>query len=881
VIEDGGPRLCLALIFLASFIVPRHKRGEWRAEWNAEVHYEWNRLVQRRRLNVLTYVALLARTGGAFIHGVWLRHREWRLEMLIQDLLYGLRTLIRKPAFTLVAITVLALGIGANTAIFSVVYSVLLRPLPFKDPGRLVMLFSHNTRQDVSYSTLSADDLSDFQKQNDVFEGLAAVTGKWAFSINLTGEAEQIFGSWVSANFFQVLGQPPQIGRAFSAQEDLPSGNHVTILSFEMWQRRFGGSPDMLGKTLMIGGTPYQVVGVMARGFRFLEDAELWLPAGQNPVGQRGRNVRYINAIARLKPGVSLEQADAAMKTIAARLENQYADTNTGFTTDLRFLLDHVTSQARRTLYMLLAAVGFVLLIACANIANLLLVRSVDRQREVAVRAALGADRGRLVKQFLTESMLLSVLGSALGLLLARWGIRLLVSMSPNIPRLDEIRIDLWVLAFTLSLSLATGMIFGLVPAIQATHADFQEKLKESGRGGSSGAPRRRLRSALVVSEVALALVLLISSGLLIRSFVRLINVDPGYRTENMVVVNTLVPPTKYPQPQQRLDLYYSLEEKLKSLPGIINAGAVSRFPLSGVTGSNNITSFFTIEGHTVATGERPEIDYRIASTDYFETMGIPLIRGRKFTRQDATQVALINEAAAGKFWPDSDPVGKRVNFGNPAQTPWVTIIGIVGNVRHLGLEVEPRPEVYRPYPNNPLTAPAIAVRTALNPRDMTALIRSELHLVEKEMPITIATIDQLIDLSVAQRRFSMTLLGIFAVLAMVLAVVGIYGVMSYVVSQRTAEIGLRIALGAERSHVVKMVVYEGLSLTAAGVVLGLALSMAATRMLAGLLFGVTSTDPLTYVAVSFVLAAVAVMACCIPALRASRVDPLVALRYE
>ncbi len=880
-IPGRGPRFCLALIALAGLIVPKNKRSEWLDEWSAEVWYEWNRLAQRHRLNALTSFGLIVRSSGAFIHGIWLRKQEWRLEMLIQDLIYGLRTLIKKPAFTSIAIAVLALGIGANTAIFSVVYSVLLRPLPFKEPARLVMVFSHNTRQDVSYSTLSADDLADFQKQNDVFDGISGVTGRWAFSINLSGEAEQIFGNWVSANFFDVIGVRPEIGRAFTNDEDRPGGAPVAVLSHEMWQQRFGGDPSVLSKTLAIGGIPARIVGVMPSGFRFIEDADVWVPAGQNPIGTRGRNVRYINSIARLKNGVSIQQAEAALRTIASRLEKQYPDTNTAFTTDLRFLLDHVTHQARRTLYVLLAAVGFVLLIACANIANLLLVRSVDRQREVAVRAALGADRGRLVKQFLTESVLLSLIGATLGLVLAEWGIRALVALGPNIPRLSEIRIDSWVLAFTFLLSIGTGVVFGLVPAIQTTRSGLNETLKEGGRSGAGGAARRRLRSALVVSEVALALVLLISSGLLIRSFIRLLDVNPGYRTENIIIAGTLVPTTKYAQPQQRLDLYYSLEEKLKSVPGVIGVGAVSRFPLSGVIGSNNVTSFFVIEGQTVATGERPEIDYRIASTEYFETMGIPLIRGRKFTRQDATGVAIINDAAARKFWPNADPIGKRISFGNPGQPSWVTIVGIAGNIRHLGLEFEPRPEVYRPYPNNPLTGPAIAIRTAVNPRDMTALIRSELHSVESDMPITIGTIDELIERSVAQRRFSMMLLGIFAGLAMILAIVGIYGVMSYAVTQRTNEIGLRIALGAQRGHVVNMVVGEGLVLTGCGVLLGLVLAIATTRAMSGLLFEITSTDPLTYLGVSAILVAVAVLACYIPAFRASRVDPLVALRYE
>ena len=801
--------------------------------------------------------------------------------MLIQDLTYGLRALLKKPEFTTVVILLLALGIGANTAIFSVVYSVLLRPLPFKDPDRLVMLFSHNTREQAAYSTLSADDLIDFQKQNDVFDGLATVAVRWSFVLTSNGEAEQIYGKWVSANFFDVVGTQPQMGRTFTSDEDKPSGARAVIISYEAWQRRFGGDPGVLNASLNLNGEQTPIVGVMPRGFRFIDDSEIWVPGAQNPVSARGRNVRYLNAVARLKEGVSMEQAKAGMRTIASRLEAQYPATNTGFTTDVRKLLDHITGDTRPTLIVLLGAVGFVLLIACANVANLILVRAADRQREVAVRSALGADRARLIKQFLTESVLLSVIGAAVGLVLAQWGIGFLISLGPDLPRLTEIRIDGAVLAFTFILSVTTAMVFGLFPALQATRSNISETLKEGGRGGTTGVIHYRFRSVLVVMEVALALMLLVGSGLLIQSFVRLLNVEPGFRTDHLVVVNMSVPAQKYPQPEQRQALYYRVEDKLKTLPGVVSVGASSRIPLSMALGANNITSLFTIEGKPVAAGERPEIDYRVVSEDYFETMGIPMIRGRKFTREDTTRVAIVNRAAARKFWGEEDPIGRRVNFGNPAQTPWVTIVGVVGNVRHVGLEVEPRPEIYRPYGNNPLTGPMVVVHTAGDPHAIAATMRSELRSIESQMPVVINTIDELIDLSVAQRRFSMLLLGIFAAVAMVLAIAGIYGVMSYAVSQRTHEIGLRMALGAETGQVLSMVVREGLVLTCLGVAIGLAGAIAGTRAMSTMLFGITNTDPLTYLAVSALLVAVALAASYLPARRAARVDPLVALRHE
>ena len=801
--------------------------------------------------------------------------------MLIQDLTYGLRALLKKPEFTTVVIILLALGIGANTAIFSVVYSVLLRPLPFKDPDRLVMLFSHNTREQVAYSTLSADDIADFQKQNGVFDGLASVTVRWAFVLTSNGEAEQIYGRWVSANFFDVLGTHPQMGRTFTVDEDRPSGTRAAIISYEAWQRRFGGDPDVLNRSLNLNGEQTPIVGVMPRGFRFIEGGEIWVPGAQNPISARGRNVRYLNAVARLKEGVSIEQAKTGMRTIASRLEAQYPATNTGFTTDVRKLLDHITGETRPTLIVLLGAVGFVLLIACANVANLILVRAADRQREVAVRSALGADRARLIKQFLTESVLLSVIGAAVGLLMAQWGIRFLISLGPDLPRLSEIRIDGAVLAFTFILAITTAIVFGLFPALQATRSNISETLKEGGRSGTTGVTHYRFRSVLVVMEVALALMLLVGSGLLIQSFARLLNVEPGFRTDHLVVVNMGVPAQKYPQPEQRQTLYYSVEDKLKTLPGVVSVGASSRIPLSMALGANNITSFFTIEGRPVAPGERPEIDYRVVSADYFETMGIPMIRGRKFTREDTTRVAIVNRAAARKFWGEEDPIGRRVNFGNPAETPWVTIVGIVGNVRHVGLEVEPRAEIYRPYGNNPLTGPMVVVHTVGDPHAIAAAIRSEVRSIESQMPLVINTIDELVDLSVAQRRFSMLLLGIFAAVAMVLAIAGIYGVMSYAVSQRTHEIGLRMALGAETRQVLSMVVREGLLLTSLGVGIGVAGAIAGTRAMSTMLFGITNTDPLTYLAVSALLVAVALAASYLPARRAARVDPLVALRHE
>ncbi|MBI4472899.1 MAG: ABC transporter permease, partial [Acidobacteria bacterium] len=736
-------------------------------------------------------------------------------------------------------------------------------------------------------SSVSPDDLIDFRNQNEVFEDIAGISPRWTLTLNVDGNAEPLFGFWVSASFFKILGVEPFMGRTFNADEDKPGGRAVIILSHSTWQRRHGGDRGIIGKKVILGGEPLEVIGVMPAGFRLMDDlgkqdGEVFLPLELNPFQTRGRNVRYLNALARLKPSVSIEQAKTEMAAIAARLEKQYPDTNTGFGISLLKLHEEITGNVRTTLMLLLAAVGVVLLIACANVANLMLVRVADRFREVAVRRALGANRTRIARQFLTESVMLSLGGAAAGVGFAYWGTRSLLSAAPNLPRAGEIGIDLSVLAFTFLLSLSTGVAFGIVPAFFGTRTNLNDSLKEGSRDTSGGAGRRRVRSALVVSEVALALVLLVASGLLIRSFIRLLNVDPGYRTENLLIVSSQVPALKYPQPADRLNLYYRIEDGLKSVPGVVSVGAISRFPLSGVIGSNNVTSFFMIEERRVPIGERPEIDYRVASTEYFETAGIPLIRGRKFTRQDGRDVVIVNQAAAEKFWPGQDPVGKRINFGNdPDQSPWVTIVAIAGNVRHLGLDVEPRPEVYRPYPTNPLGSPVIAVRTSGNAQAIVSMIRAQIQAVEREMPVTITTIDQLIDLSVAERRFSMFLIGGFGALAMLLAVVGIYGVMSYSVAQRTREIGLRMALGAQSKQVLRMIVAEGFVLTVIGVVLGFLGSLGMTRFMSAMLFGITPTDPMTYAGMCLLLVSIAVLASYIPARRATKVDPNVALRYE
>jgi predicted permease len=742
------------------------------------------------------------------------------------------------------------------------------------------MVWNQNTRQSVFHNTVSPLDYKDYKEQNDVFLDLGEIV-KWGFTLSGIGDAEPIFGFQVSSSFLTTIRVEPFLGRNIRPEEDQPGGNHVALVSYTFWQNRLGSDREAVNKTITLDGAPYQVIGVLPAGFRFMEDGDVWVPVQQNrQIGAFVRSVRLMSVVGRLKPSVSLEAAQSSLRTIASRLESQYPETNSGFTINCISLHDEITGSARLILFVLMGAVGVVLLIACANVGNLVLARAVDRQREVAVRRALGAGRTRLVRQFVAESVIVSMSGAAVGCLFAYAGIRYLVSLGVNIPRITEIRIDVPVLLFTVLVAMCTGMFFGLVPAFTASKTNLNDTLKAGGRTGMSKG-RNHLRKGLLVSEVALALILLIASGLLVRSFIRLVNVDPGYETEKILYVGTALPPGKYPRPEQRLAAYQQLEDALKSISGVEGVGAVSRFPLSTVVGSGNITSFMNIEMHPKPAGERPEVDYRVASIGYFDTMRIPLLKGRQFDPRDSTAVIIINDVAAKRFWPGEDPIGQRVQFGTGANLPWVTIVGIVGNVRHLGLDVDPRPEIYRPYANNPLTGPQIAVRSTSDPKSVMDRVRSEIHRLEPEMPLRMFPVEQLAQLSTAQRRFSTTLLGLFALLAVTLAVVGVYGLMSYSVSQRTQEIGVRMALGAQSQEVVRMIVREGLMLTLAGIVIGTAGAFAITRKMTALLFGITSADPMTYVSVAITLLAVAFVACCIPALRASRVDPLVALRHE
>ena len=801
------------------------------------------------------------------------------LEQVWQDSRYGVRMLRKNPGFTVVAVVTLALGIGANTAIFSVVNGVLLRPLPYRDPAHLVMMWHNNTREHKSQDWMAYQTLLDVRDENKSFQDVAGMTLQWRFGLATEEGQETLQGYWISASFFSLLGVEPFRGRAFLPEEDKPGGAPAVILSHHLWQNTFGADPSILGRTVTIDNRPAPVVGVMPAGFKFMDDADLWVPLAQNPFFARGpRSVRVVNAIARLKPAVSLPEARAEMEAIAGRLAQAYPDTNSGLDINVIQMQEQIVGKVRPALLVLLGAVGFVLLITCANMANLLVARASAREIEIGVRIALGAGRGRLVRQLLTESIVLGLAGGTAGLLLALGGLRILRSAGPaELPRMQEISVDGRVLVFTLAASVLTGVLFGLLPAFQIFRASLRDSLKGGGRATQPGG---RTRSVLVVTEVALALVMLIGAGLMIRSFSRLMRVDPGFKADHLLTLQMDVPPAYGPRPERRIGLYHDLFERLEALPGVKSAGGVTRLPL----GAGSSTKL-EIEGRPVAPGEEPEVEFRRASTHYFQAMGISLRDGRTFTEQDGPDglpVAVINEAAAQRFWPGENPMGRHVRFLGDSNAPWFTIVGIVGNVKHFGLDLQAPAELYMSFDQGPPGGPRLAIRTSTDAASLIPVVRSELRAIDKQMGVSqIETMDEIVSKSTADRRFQALLLGAFAVLALVLAAVGIYGVMAYGVAQRTHELAIRIALGAQHTDVFRLIVGQGMRLAVAGVAIGLAGAFALTRFLRTLLFEIGPTDPITFAGVSILLALVALLACYVPARRASRVDPIAGLRHQ
>ncbi len=803
---------------------------------------------------------------------------------LAQDLHYGLRMLVKNPSFTIVAVLALALGIGANSAIFSVVNTVLLRPLPYKNPGRLVMLWEEATHLGFPKNTPSPANFIDWRAQNTVFEAMAAMVER-SFNLTGVGEPERFDGRRVSANLFDLLGVQPQLGRAFRAEEDKP-GSRVVILSNGLWQHRFGGDPRVIGQAVSLNGESYTVIGVMPGSFQFpTRRDQLWVPLAFDAKEAASRGNHFLEVIARMKPGVTLQQAQAEMSTIAARLAQQYPEENLRVGSVVTALQEQVVGDIKPALLVLLGAVGFVLLIACANVANLLLARAAARQKEIALRLALGAGRSRLTRQFLTESVLLAVIGGAVGLLLSIAGLRVLKTFIPDtISQAQAISIDAKVLVFTGLVALVTGIIFGLAPAMQVSHLDINDTLKEGGRDAAGGTRGNRIRALLVIGEIAVSFVLLMGAGLLINSFMHLRNLHPGFRANHLLTMKIPLSEVKYPDKERRSPFYAEVLRRVQALPGVQSAAVAGNLPLTYDGDSMPIG----IEGRTdPPPDQRPDVILRVVGPGYFSTMGIPLVRGRDFSEQDkadSARVVIVSEKTARHFWPGENPIGKRLKPGSTNRNiPWIEIIGVVKDVRQNDFVSEPKMQMYMPYQQLNSFAPnALVVRTNVEPLSLAGAVRNAIWAVDKDQPVSnLRSMDEIVSEAVARQRFSMLLLGIFAALAMVLAAVGIYGVMSYSIAQRTREIGLRIALGAQKSDVLKMILRQGLRFVAAGLAIGLAASFVLTRVMASLLFGISATDPATFVSISLVLIAVALLASYIPAVRAMKIDPMLALRYQ
>jgi putative ABC transport system permease protein len=814
------------------------------------------------------------------------------MQNLLQDIRFGLRMLLKSPSISIVATIALALGIGANTAIFSVVNAVLLRPLPFPNPDSLVSVFETDQRRGSNRGSHSYPNFFDLSAQNTVFERIAPFYSG-DFIMTGSGEPVRLQGAVVTADLFPLLGIAPLHGRTFVAEEDKPStSGRVVVLSQQLFQRRFNSDLNILNQAITLNGTRFTIIGVMPATFEFPiqnDPVDLWTTiagdaAGKTPVTDQ-RGAHFLRVIARLKPGVTEEQAQSEVTAIAARLEQQYPDQNTHKSLRVQSALAAMVGDVRPALFILLGAVACVLLIACANVANLLLARATSRHKEMAIRAALGASRMRVIRQLLTESVLLSLVGGAVGLLLAVWWSDLLVALGKDdIPRAVQVAIDWRVLGFTIGVSVLTGLIFGMVPAFHSSKTALVESLKEGGRGTGEGARRNRVRSLLVVVELAIAVVLMVSAGLLIQSLWRLQNVNSGLQPENVLTFNLGLPEVEYNTTKQG-QFFADLKTRLETAPGVQSASSVYPLPLS----EERFSISFQIEGREVPEKDEPSGDFFTTGVGYFRTMGIPILKGRDFDHNDrhgSKPVIIITDTFAREYFPNEDPIGKRIQPGistiEDEDSSMREIVGVVGDVRNRGLNTEPRVAYYVPHTQVPLSQMVVVVKTDKDPRSLVSAATKDVAAMDPDLPLfAVKTMEEYLSASVATPRFNTTLLSIFAAVALVLTVVGLYGVMSYSVAQRTNEIGIRLALGAQGRDVLMMIVKQGSQLILIGLAIGLGGAIALTRLMESLLFGVTAKDPFTFAAVATLLAVVALLACYVPAWRATKVDPMEALRCE
>ena len=833
------------------------------------------------------------------------------METLWQDLRYGARVLAKKPSFTFIAVITLAFGIGANTAIFSVANAVLLRPLPFADPDRLVLVWANKQQADWVEAPLSLPNFNDLRDQSSSFESISAWTSGY---FNLTGgpsstdAPERVQHAIISANLFATLGVKPALGRDFTIEEDQPGTSRAIIISYSLWDRRFGRDRDVIGRTITLDGQGYEVCGVMPAGFRFISfpgETEVWLPFGLDIFRERKyvRGANALGVVARLNRGTGVDQARGEVDTIAARLREQYPEFNRTLKLNVVPLREQAVKKLRLALIALLLAVGFVLLIACANVANLQLTRAAGRHKEIAIRAALGAPRRRIVRQLLTENLMLSTLSGIAGLLVAAWGVEILARIPYSTPNLftpyqvsaREITIDAYVLGVALALSLLTGMIFGLAPLLQAARIDLQSSLKEGCTKLSAGSLRGRMRDILVAGEIALAMILLIGAALAINSFVRLERVDPGFDPRNVLKFDVSLPASKYDSPDKAAAFYGELTQGLSTLPGVIAVGAVEYLPLGGVDGSTGVL----FEGRPIPpASERPKAHWRSVTPDYFRAMGVRLLSGRDISiddRRGSANVTVVNETLAREFWPGESPIGKRLALDFESMRFYRDrppdfdlalglreVVGVVADIKHQRLDGETFPEMFVPEFQTGARGMTVVLRTTGNLLGLSAAVRAEMLRIDKDQPMTnLGLMGDVVAASVAQPRFNSIILGSFGFMALLLAAVGIYGVISCSVAERTHEIGIRIALGATTNDVLRMVLGHGLRLTAIGAAIGIGGALALTRLMTSVLYGVSPTDPGIFSAVLAVLVAAALIACLVPARRATKVDPLVALRYE
>ena len=805
------------------------------------------------------------------------------IESLWQDVRCGLRMLRKNAGFAMVAVLTLALGIGANTAIFSVIHAVLLSPLPYDHPDRITLVRESNPSKGFEQFSVSPPNYMDWKNAAGAFEQMASMS-RGQFSYTGGAEPERLVGARVAASFFSVLGAQPELGRTFLPEDDVVGKASVVVLSHGLWTQHFGSDPQVIGKSLTLDGESYRVIGVMRNGFQFPRGVQLWLPSefDERSLSPRARGAHYLTVIARLKPGASIDHAQAEMVAISKRLEQLYPNTNTGWTSKVVALSEATVGNIRPTLLVLFGAVGFLLLIACANVANLLLARATARQREIAIRFSLGASRLRIARQLLTESILLSGIACALGLLLAEWAMRALRTLPPStLPRAESIGLDLPVLGFAAGVAVLTALLFGFAPALQITRGAPSETLKEGGRTASAG--RHGVRSALVVLETTLALVLLVGSGLLFKSFVRLQTVDPGFESKNILTANISLPKSKYSTEAQTIQFFGQVLERMQAVPDVKEAAVASGNPIDG---SNLSFVFATKQLQALAPADQPSAGYYVVSPNYFHTLGIPLLVGRYFTQGDfagSPRVAIVSQAVAQRFFHDRSPIGQTIKIGVGAgNPPWREIVGVVGDVKDDGLGEAATMTVYEPCTQQAWSSMSLFLRSDSDPSHLASVLRSQVMSVDKDQPVAeIATGEQLMSQAVAQPQLRTLLLSLFAGLALVLASLGIYGVMSNMVAQRTHEIGVRMALGAGQRSVLRLVLSNGMRLTLLGIALGTAGAFALTRLMKSFLFHVTPTDPATFLEVALFLFAVALLASYIPARRATRVDPVVALRYE